>query len=576
MRLFKTYILEHWKYLIVPILGMLITLYIETLLPLLQQIFIDDILFKADTSLVIKFAIVFMVITIIRCIFGYIKEFAFDKLAVDVVRSIRRDLFVKISSMPFSFYDKNNTGELMSRIDEDANMVWETLGYALRLSIEMIILFILSMYMMSTMNVTLTAICLGILIPVAIMGFIFEKKFSNVYLNISDQKAKINDVAQQNIAGIRLVKAFAREKHEISKFLGTNQQLYDLNLNQARLMSKFVPTIDFLCDLSNVALIVIGGILCINGQVTLGMLVAFSQYLLILSWCVKYIGTFITILAQTKASLNRIYKILDEENDITSPVDGYKPDIVIGAIEFRNVSFKYNEQIVLENINLVIPAGSSLAIMGATGCGKSTLLSLIGRYYDVFEGEVLVDGVNVKEWDLHTLRSNLNVVFQESFLFSDSIKNNIDFGCKHSIKETEEAARISTASKFISELENGYDTEIGERGIGLSGGQKQRLTISRALINKSSMLILDDATSALDMETEYNVLQNLANAENKSTTLIVAHRISGVKDADLIIYLENGKIVESGNHQSLLDKKGYYYNIYIDQFKEFIPLEEVC
>ena len=358
------------------------------------------------------------------------------------------------------------------------------------------------------------------------------------------------------------------------KFLDTNEGLYELNLGQSKLTSKFVPIIELLCNLTNVALIVVGGLLCIKGHATLGLLIAFSDYILQLTWCVRNIGAFVTMLSQNKACMNRIFKILDHEPAIGSPKNAYSPETIKGDICFKNVSFAYNDKEVLTDINLFIPAGTSVAIMGATGCGKSTLLSLIGRYYDVTEGEILVDGVNVKEWDLHTLRLHLSVVFQDTFLFSDSIKNNIDFGELFSLDDVKEAANLSSALDFIEEMEEGFDTQIGERGVGLSGGQKQRLTIARALLQKPSIMILDDATSALDMETEYQVLNNLSKAHHKCTRFIIAHRISGVKDANLILYMENGKIVERGNHQSLLEQQGHYYTIYCDQFKEFLNLEE--
>ncbi len=574
MRLLKNYIFSYWKFLITPILGMFITLGIDAALPILQQVFIDDILLGDDTHLLLNFALIFLGLTLLRCTFGYIKEYGFDKFALDVTKTLRTDIFSKIQSLEFSFFDKTNTGELMSRIGEDADLVWETLGFGLRLFIELVITFGICSVLMFHMSPTLAFFCLILLIPVSLMSFFFEKKFWEVYTAISDQTAKLNSVAQQNIAGIRLVKAFAREKHEIMKFLDTNQALYDLNLRQARLTSRFVPLIEFFCNLSNVSLIIVGGLLCMNGQATLGVLVAFSQYILQLTWCVKNLGTFITMLSQNKACMSRIFKILDTPATITSPVDCYRPECVKGDITFNHVSFSYNDTPILTNINLTIPSGSSVAIMGATGCGKSTLLALIGRYYDVTEGEILVDGVNVKSWDLHILRKHLSVVFQEPFLFSDTIKNNIDFGETHDLEAIQEAADLSCSHDFIASLPEGFMTTIGERGVGLSGGQKQRLTIARALLQTPSILVLDDATSALDMETEYTVLRNLATRAHTCTTFIVAHRISGVKDADLILYMEAGRIVEQGSHHTLLAQKGHYYAIYCDQFKDFITLEE--
>lgn len=575
MRLVKLYILKHWKTVMLPLIAMFITLAIDTSFPLLQKIFIDDVLLGNQKEILIPFFSFFLILALCRSIFGYIKEFLFDKFSILVSKEIRKDIFKKIQTMEFSFFDKNNTGELMSRIGEDVDVVWETISYGLRLSIEMVIIFVLSSTLMFSLNPTLATVCLLILLPVSAMGWFFEKKFDKVYTQISDQTAEINSVAQQNLSGIRLVKAFAREKHEIMKFLNTNQDLYDLNLSQSKLVSQFAPIVDCLSQLSQVAIVIVGGFLCIQGNVSIGVLVAFSGYILDLSWAVRNISSFITMLSQNKACMERIFKILDPKPSITTPPNAYTPKVVKGDICFKDVSFTYNDEEVLSHINLFVPAGSSVALMGATGCGKSTLLSLIGRYYDVSSGEILVDGVNVKEWDLEVLRSNLTPVFQELFLFSDSIKNNIDFGETKTLEEIKIAAKASCALEFIEELDKDFDTQIGERGVGLSGGQKQRLTIARALLNVSPILILDDATSALDMETEYTVLKNLSRTKEQATQFIVAHRISGVKDANMILYMQEGRIVEQGNHESLLKKKGHYYDIYCDQFKDFISSKEV-
>ena len=279
------------------------------------------------------------------------------------------------------------------------------------------------------------------------------------------------------------------------------------------------------------------------------------------------------MLSQNKASMGKITKILNRKLKIASKENAYNPKHVKGDIEFRNVSFSYNDEEILHNINLKIKSGSKVAIMGTTGAGKSTLLSLIGRYYDVSKGEILVDNVNVKDWNLDTLRANMSIVFQDTFLFSDTIRNNIDFGSGVEESSLINAVKDSEAYSFIKEMPDEFETIIGERGVGLSGGQKQRLAIARAIIRKSPIVILDDATSALDMETEYKVLSNLRNGKKKSTNFIIAHRISAVKDADLILFMKNGEIVEQGTHNSLIKLRRNYYNIYTHQFQDFETLE---
>ncbi|HII4398906.1 ABC transporter ATP-binding protein [Clostridium perfringens] len=568
MGIFKDYISKRMVFLIVPILAMIIVLGIDSFFPYLQKIFVDDILLGSNKSKLGLFFGVFLGLSLLRGILGYIKEFLFDKFSLNVSKEIRMDLFKKIQSFEFSFFDSTNTGELMSRIGEDVDIVWETISYGLRLLIEGIILFIISVTIMMSMSPSLTIICLVILLPVGVLAILVNKKFHRNYSKISDKVADINLMAQQDIAGIRLVKAFAREKYETEKFLKVNKDYYDLNITQARILSNFLPVIDLLTNLTPVAMIIYGGYLVIKGNITMGTLLAFSSYILNLSFCVKNIGGLVNMMSQNRASMDKIFNILKRKPQITSMENSYNPDKVKGEIEFKNVSFRYNEEEVLKKINLKIPAGSTVAIMGETGCGKSSILSLIGRHYDVSSGEVLIDGVNVKKWNLDSLRENMAVVFQDTFLFSDSIKDNIDFGGNKSEDEIIEAAKDSCAYDFIKEMPEGFETEVGERGLGLSGGQKQRLAIARALVRKTPILILDDATSALDMETEFNVLKNLSKKQDKATTFIIAHRISGVKDADIILFMKDGEIVEMGDHESLLKKKGYYYSVYCHQFQD--------
>ncbi|WP_283705611.1 ABC transporter ATP-binding protein [Clostridium perfringens] len=568
MGIFKDYISKRMVFLIVPIVAMIIVLGIDSFFPYLQKIFVDDILLGSDKSKLGLFFGVFLGLSLLRGILGYIKEFLFDKFSLNVSKEIRMDLFKKIQSFEFSFFDSTNTGELMSRIGEDVDIVWETISYGLRLLIEGIILFIISVTIMMSMSPSLTIICLVILLPVGVFAILVNKKFHRNYSKISDKVADINLMAQQDIAGIRLVKAFAREKYETEKFLKVNKDYYDLNITQAKILSNFLPVIDLLTNLTPVAMIIYGGYLVIKGNITMGTLLAFSSYILNLSFCVKNIGGLVNMMSQNRASMDKIFNILKRKPQITSMENSYNPDKVKGEIEFKNVSFRYNEEEVLKKINLKIPAGSTVAIMGETGCGKSSILSLIGRHYDVSSGEVLIDGVNVKKWNLDSLRENMAVVFQDTFLFSDSIKDNIDFGGNKSEDEIIEAAKDSCAYDFIKEMPEGFETEVGERGLGLSGGQKQRLAIARALVRKTPILILDDATSALDMETEFNVLKNLSKKQDKATTFIIAHRISGVKDADIILFMKDGEIVEMGDHESLLNKKGYYYSVYCHQFQD--------
>lgn len=577
MELFQKYIKKYTLSFVVPILAMILCIIADNLSPYIQKILVDKAFKDGNTKLLFTLLTILFVVAITRSIAAYVKEYLFDIVSLKISRSIRQDLFKKIQSFEFSYFDGMNTGELMSRMSEDTDIIWQTISFGLRLFVESILCFGLSLTMMLFLDWQLGLACLVALLPIGFLNLRFHKKLSTNYDAISDQTAQINSTAQQNISGVRLVKSFAREKHEILKFLNINNVYYDLNVKLSKVTSTYLPLMDFLTNISLVVMIIFGGYLAIKGQITLGTLLAFSSYVLTLVNCSRMVGNVTSLLAQNKASSEKIFTILNKEPEILSESNSYSPDEIKGDIEFRNVSLKYNteEEAVLKNINLNIPAGSTVAIMGTTGAGKSSLLSLIGRYYDPCEGEVLIDGVNVKNWDLNLLRSKMSIVFQDTFLFSDTIENNIKFSNGNlSKEELINVSQKACAYNFINSFEDGFDTLIGERGLGLSGGQKQRLSIARALARNGKILILDDATSALDMETEFTLLKNLnENDDVHPTTFIIGHRISAVKNADIILFMENGHVVEYGNHDELLAKKGYYYDIYCDQFKDFDMLE---
>lgn len=569
------YVSKYKSMLIIGTLFMLAVIGVDLFIPYLQQIFIDDGVIAGNNNIIIKVLLGMLLITIVKAIFGYLKEFIYDLLSVKVHEDIKNDLFNHIQKLEFKYFDNINTGELMSRIGEDVENIWQTIGFGLRLFIENIIYFVVSTVILFKLNFTLALACFIIMIPIGFIAIKLENKFGKSYEEISDQTAKINTTAQENIAGVRLVKAFSREKYEITKFLKMNRSYYDLNMKQAKIIGDFFPPIEFLTNISLVIMIVFGGYLVMKENITIGVLVAFSGYIWNLIWPMRMLGELIDLLSRNSASAKKIFEIMDREPEIKSKEKSYKNDDLKGDITFNNVSFKYNDEYVLKNINLDIKAGDTVAIMGTTGSGKSTLINLIGRYYDLSEGSIKIDNVDIKDYDLDFLRKNMSIVPQDTFLFSDSIINNIKFSNENAqTKEVEKAASLACALDFIEELEEGLYTEIGERGLGLSGGQKQRISIARALVRNSKVLILDDSTSALDMETEHELLKNLSKRDVKSTTFIIAHRISAVKNADIIIYLENGEIKEKGTHEELLKLKGKYFDICCNQFKDFNEIEE--
>lgn len=575
MKRILKYVSKYKGTVIIGTMCMLIVIGVDLFLPYLQQVFIDSGLMKGNQNVIVSVLVWIGIITIIKAMLGYGKEFLYDVLSSWVHQDIKNDLFAHIQTLEFEYFDNMNTGELMSRIGEDAENIWQTIGYGMRLFIENIIYFVISTIILFVLNYKLALACFIVMIPIGFIGIKLENKFGETYSKISDQTAEINTIAQEDIAGIKLVKAFSREKYEINKFLKMNKVYYDLNMEQAKIIGDYFPPIEFLTNIALVIMIVLGGFLVMDGEVSIGILVAFNGYIWNLIWPMRMFGELTDLLSRTVSSANKIFAIMDKDPSIKTKENFKDVKNIKGNIKFEGVNFKYDDKLVLKNINLDIKAGSTVAIMGATGAGKSSLINLIGRYYDTCKGSIKIDGIDIKEYNLEFLRKNMAIVPQETFLFSETILNNIKFSNENaSFEEIKEASKLACANEFIEGLELGYNTEIGERGIGLSGGQKQRIAIARALVRKAKILILDDSTSALDMETEHELLKNLSNRKHESTTFIIAHRISAVKNADLIIYLEDGQIKESGTHDELLKKKGRYYDIYNDQFRDFNLLEE--
>ena len=575
MKKILSYKKQHKLVTILGAISMLLVVSADLIVPYISEIFIDRVLTAGDYEFLKNIVWLLIGITIVKFGFGFLREFLFDYLGITISRTIKEELFNHIESLPFSYFDKVNTGELMSRVGEDADNILDVMGFGLRLTIEDSIYFIMAAFLLFRISVPLTLVALATMPIIAVLAVKSEKQLDDVYERISDHIAELNTTAQENIAGVKLVKAFGREKHEILKFLRYNSKNYDLQMEHNKIWVKFFPLEEFLTNLSTVLVITVGGIFVIYDKITIGQLVGFTNYLWMLTWPMRDLGWLINLLSRGKASIGKINKILSIEADVKSAEDSVELEDIKESIVFKNVSFNYGEKDVLKNINLNIPVGSTVAIMGTTGAGKSTLTSLLGRNYEVTQGAIEIDGKDIRSFNLKSLRDKISIVPQDSFLFSDTVESNLKYGKLQATKEElHKVVEIACAKEFVDQLENGYDTLIGERGVGLSGGQKQRLCIARALLREAKILILDDSTSALDMDTEYQLLKNLYNEEDKKTTFIIAHRISAVKNADLILYMEDGRIVEQGNHESLLRKRGKYFEIYETQFKDFLELSE--
>jgi ATP-binding cassette subfamily B protein len=459
----------------------------------------------------------------------------------------------------------------MARIKEDAERVWEGSSFGIMLVVESLANLLIASYLMLKISPKLSIITF---ITLPILGWLalsLEKRLGKTYEDISEQNAVLNTTAQENIAGVRLVKAFAREKHEIKKFLAKNEGYYNLNYQQARIWGVFYPRIEFMTNILPVLVITIGGALVVGEELSIGTLIKFTGYMYMVIWPMRMLGWITNVMAEAFASARKIDTVFTCESEIKNKEKGIIKENLRGEIKFEHVSLRLNDRSILKDISFEVKPNQTLAIMGSTGSGKSSIVNVLTRFYDHSEGKILIDDVAISDYDLFNLRSHISLVMQDVFLFSDTIEENILFGVKEGRSQDTmvQKSMSAQAHDFIDRMEDNYKTVIGEKGIGLSGGQKQRISIARALAKKANILIFDDSTSALDMETEYRIQHEIEKLDNM-TKIIIAHRISAVKKADEIIILEKGEIVERGNHKELIALKGRYYQTYIEQYEGFM------
>lgn len=571
MKKISSYIRRYWYAYAFALICMVISISLDMLSPQITKRIIDDVIIGGNMNILTKLLIGILIIGVGRCIFQYLKELTFDKVSSKIASDIRRNLFGHIQSLSIQFFDKTNTGELMSRVKDDVDKIWGAMGFVGMLVIEVIIHTSIVIYCMVKLSPKLTILPLVAMPIVALIAIFMEKSLGNVYEDISEENAVLNTVAQENLAGVRTVKAFAREKFEISKFLSHNKRYYELNMKQSKVFVKYNPYFQFITRLLPVLVIIIGGSMVIKNEISLGTLGAFVEYSNNIVWPMEMIGWLSNDLASAFASSKKIKKIYEEVPVIQEKADPIILKDVKGTIEFDHVTFKQGDKQILSNISFNLKSGKTIGIMGETGSGKSSIINLLQRFYDVDEGSIKLDGVDIKDLTLKELRSNISQVMQDVFLFSDTVSENIKLGKKDEIGENEilHAVANAQAKDFIERMDKQYETVIGERGVGLSGGQKQRISIARALAKKTPILILDDSTSALDMETEHMIQKSL-NDLTETTKIIIAHRISAVRNADEIIILDEGKIAERGTHEELLEAKGLYYKTYMAQYGNYL------
>ena len=574
MKKLYSYLGRYWYGYLIAIASMVAAITLDMLYPKITKSIVDDVILGGDGSLLAPLLLGIVICGIGRCVFGYCKEFLFDLLSSKIGAQLRKDLFDHIQTLSMNYFQNTNTGELMARVKDDVDKIWNAMGYVGMLVVEVAIHVSMVLYCMFSLNWKLALVPLATMLVCGTTAVVMERKLDKIYEEISEENAVLTTVAEENLAGVRTVKAFAREKHEISKFLSHNSRYYELNIRQSKVLVRYYPLFQFVGKVLPVGTAILGGLFVMNGEMTLGALVAFVEYSRNCTWPMEMMGWLTNDVSSAAASYKKIRKIYDEKAEIVDGEALVKPEKINGDICFDHVSFSIGEKGILKDVSFCVSAGKTLGIMGATGAGKSSIINLLQRLYDVTDGAVMVDGVDVRRLSLRQLRRNIAVVLQDVFLFSDTIEENIKMGQRASLpmEEVRAAAENARARGFIEKMEEQYETVIGERGVGLSGGQKQRISIARALAKHSPVLVLDDSTSALDMETEHEIQKMLNGLEN-TTKIIIGHRISAVRHADEILYLEDGRIAERGTHEELLAKRGLYYQTCLVQ--NVLPSEDV-
>lgn len=539
--------------------------------PYLSGVIVDDVIMKNKSGILIYILGIMVFITVLKSVIRYTYQMVFEHVSQNVIFEIRQQMYEKLQELDVDYYNRTRTGDIMARMTGDMDAIRHFIAWVMYNIFENVTMFVFAIGTMFVINAQFT-IFMFLLTPlVAYCAYRMTVKCNPIFYDIRERFSKLNTVVQENISGNRVVKAFAKERYEISKFEERNKEYMDSNMDLAKVIQKYMPMLNALSNMFSVIMILVGGILIINEKLTMGELVIFNGLIWAINNPVNMVGWLINDVQRFLAASKKMRMLLGEQTKVANPKNGIKPSKIKGEIEFRNVNFEYGDEQVLKNINFHVRPGQRVAIFGQTGSGKSTIINLIERFYDAQSGEVLIDGVDIKKYDLHALRRNISISMQDVFLFSNTIEDNIRYGIPDiDNSKISWAAEMSDADNFINKLADSYETIVGERGVGLSGGQKQRITLARSIIKDPSILILDDTTSALDVETEAAIQKNLKSIYKGKTTFIIAHRISSIKNSDLILVLDNGEIIESGTHEELINAHGHYYDVYKEQYGEYI------
>jgi len=561
---------KYWVIIIFTCISIGITALIEFLVPQLIQYTIDKVIPTKESSMLVKVAVGFVIAALALGLFSFISSYFLSILGQRAVFSIRNDLYMHLIDQDIEYFDRNRTGDLMSRLTNDVNALQKLISSDLLDIVTNIGVFIVVSIYMFAVNWQLTAL-LYITFPFFILiTKFFSKKIRNVYRHVQRSMAEITNHLQDSLTSVRLMKSFTNEPFEAEKFNKNNESNMNANLNASYLSSMYSPLIEIVNSIGFAIVIVMGAWFAMEGEMTTGAIFAFVAYLRLVQKPITKVTKFIRELQQAAASYDRIMEVMHTEPSIKDKPNCMKLPTIKGEVQYENVSFSYDGKTpVLQDINLTLKQGKMTALVGSSGSGKTTISNLLQRFYDPTKGTIKIDKIPISDVSLQSLRKQIVVVAQDIQLFSGTLKENIAYGYNDATdEEIKAAAKAANAHEFISQFQNGYLTQIGERGVKLSGGQKQRISIARALLKNPNLIVLDEATAALDTESEKLIQESLSTLLYGKTSLVIAHRLSTIRMADQIVVLEKGKIVECGTHDELIAKSGRYRELYEYQFPQ--------
>ena len=576
IRWFLSFLKKYRVRMIVGLILVFITSLLVLINPQISGMIVDEVIEGQHYEKLGILLLIMIGVTLVRSLLRFTFLMCFESSSQGLVYDMREEAYRKLMKEDFNFFNKNRTGDLMSRQTGDMDAVRHMVSHVIYFSFENILVFLMALVMIFSVNVKM-ALCMLIVLPFTLAVTLSQRRhIKPAFDRVRDCFSSLNAFAQETIAGNRVVKAFAKEDYELEKFDRENDGYRDAQLNAASIWMKYIPMFEILSQCLTIILMIMGGFMVIDGEMTIGNMVTVNGYLWMLNSPLRQAGWIINDLQRFLTAIEKIYKVYTTEPDIKQPEHVVEKRKLKGSVTFDHVNYYTNDDTVLKDISFHVEPGQTVGIIGATGSGKSSLINLICRFYDVNQGLVLVDDIDVRNLNLQTLRGNIGIAMQDVFLFSDTIEGNIAYGNPDcTFEQVQAAAKIANADEFIREMPEGYDTIIGERGVGLSGGQKQRISLARAILKDPSIIILDDTTSAIDMETESMIQNELKKISDERTVFIIAHRISSIIHADQILVLDNGRLVERGTHEQLLAKKGYYSTVFHHQYGEFDRFKKV-